>query len=287
MKILKIFLGIVVVCVMAVSAAAGQAAIYLKVSVQVANIRAQADATGQVLAVVRIGAILEMLGEQGDWYVVRVPAGEQAQGQTGYIPKILVQAMGGAPAQPAPPPQPAPTAAPHVVRESGLPPGGNLLKGFSVKFGWMASPSGQSLGDTWIAGLGYDFALGQNFALGLEVQPSYRSYSDTSFEMKVIPVLAWAQLKAGVNLGRILKFLSFADGYAGIGLGGQAAFFSATVDGQSYSQTNFNFGLKVVLGTAIQLGAIKLLLEYQFVRISDPAVDPVVWRGFVMAGIRL
>jgi len=268
-------------------ASAGQVQDYLRVIAQAANIRASADIAGPVIAIVQRGTILEMLGEQGEWYLTRTPAEGQGQPQIGYISKTAVQVINAdgrqapPPAKPQPRPQPA---GPSEYPDATSAPKVNPFTGFSVKFGWMTSPSTGGFSDAWIVSLGYDFALGSNFAAGIEVQPAYRSYSD--IQLTIIPAMAWFHVKGGGNLGGILKFLKFADLYIGLGAGGEGSFASLKTDTGTLSHSQFQFGYQGLIGTAIHTGTVKLIAEFQLSQILDPNVKPNYWRQFILLGIR-
>ncbi|MCU0236000.1 MAG: outer membrane beta-barrel protein [Acidobacteria bacterium] len=105
----------------------------LKVKVQTANVRSEADATSPVIAKVTAGTLLEALGRDGAWFEVTV---SNASGKevNGYIHNSVVEMLGGDDEEEAPRPRAASrrtTPAPRASREmaSG---GVKLLGGLSM-----------------------------------------------------------------------------------------------------------------------------------------------------------
>jgi hypothetical protein len=228
-----------------------------------------------------------MVGEQGDWYRTRTLSEGGGSPKIGYILKAAVQIVKaeGRPApSPSKPPSQSQRGEPLEYSEAAPTSTVNPFAGWSIKFGWMTSPNPGGFNESWILSLGYDFALGSNFAAGFEVQPAYRNYSD--IQLTVIPALAWFHVKGGGNLGEILNFLKFADGYLGLGAGGEGSFASLKTDTGTISQSQFHFGFQGFMGTTIQVGAMRLIAEFQLSRIVDPNVKPDFWRQYFLLGIR-
>jgi len=100
-------------CLVLLAAAgfAGQAPIVLKVKVQTANIRAEADTSGAVIKQVSLGTLLEARQKIGDWYEITI-TNETGAKITAYVSATVVDVLSGAPAQPAAPAAAAPVAAP-------------------------------------------------------------------------------------------------------------------------------------------------------------------------------
>jgi hypothetical protein len=104
---------VVIVLCLAVLAAAGfaaQATIVLKVKVQTANIRAEADASGAVIKQVALGTLLEARQMIGDWYEISI-TNETGAKISAYISATVVDVLSAA-GQTPPANAAAPTAAP-------------------------------------------------------------------------------------------------------------------------------------------------------------------------------
>jgi hypothetical protein len=104
-------IALVVLCLAVLAAAvpAAQTTIVLKVKVQTANIRAEADASGAVLKQVALGTLLEARQKIGDWYEISM-TNETGARITAYVSVTVVDVLSAA--GQTPPPVAAPTAAP-------------------------------------------------------------------------------------------------------------------------------------------------------------------------------
>ena len=90
----KIAIAVLVLAVISLAGYAGQNATVLKVKVQTANIRAQADTAGAVIKQVSLGTLLESRAKVGDWYEVTITT--DAGGQVvGFISATVVDVVSG------------------------------------------------------------------------------------------------------------------------------------------------------------------------------------------------
>jgi hypothetical protein len=297
MKKTAICFAVLLVLGSAALAGAGSESKILRVIVNRANVRLEPDVQSQVIAVLQAGTLLEYTARTDEWYRVTLPAGEQEQSLIGYIHQSVVQTVESksdfkdvdtndqvpapprvqrsAPTEPEAPPQDRGTSSDRA----------HLFSGWTLKIGWMRSPKAGGFGDTWLASVGYDFGIRRNFAVGFEIMPSYHSYPDIG--LKVIPVLAFANFKAGFSAGDLIKFLRFMNLFAGAGAGAEASFTTISFDdGETVSKFKTHFALHVLFGTEIDLKFVRLLGEYQLVQVSDPNVNPSYWRHYVMFGFR-
>ena len=99
-----------VVLAMSLAAYAGQTPIVLKVKVQAANVRAEADAAGAVIKQVRLGTLLEARAKVGDWFEITITTDTGGQ-VVGFISATVVDVVSGGQA-PAPVREEAPVRPP-------------------------------------------------------------------------------------------------------------------------------------------------------------------------------
>jgi len=281
----KTILGLSALLAVFIAANGGQTV--LKVRVQTANVRESPETGSPILAQVKLDALLESLGESGDWYIIKAPADAGGGQRIGYILKSSVQVLGEGRA-PVSERKPAAGAArpaeEPVVEEPASGKAGRLFGGFALKFGYMTSPKPGGFNDAYLFGLGYDIALGDNFALNLEFQPAYRSFSEIG--LSLIEAFGWARFKGGLNLGKIVAFLKPVDLYAGAGLGGAMAYASVNINGASGTSFQAKLAYSGLIGLQLRLASVTLLLESQWAMISDPSVDPDFWRNHIIFGVR-
>lgn len=113
----KIAIAALVVLAMSLAAYAVQTPTVLKVKVQTANVRAEADTAGAVIKQVKLGTLLESRAKVGDWFEITITtdAGNQA---VGFISATVVDVVSGGQA-PAPVREEAPVRQPdrYVPRE--------------------------------------------------------------------------------------------------------------------------------------------------------------------------
>jgi hypothetical protein len=113
----KIAIAALILLVVSLAANAGQTPTVLKVKVQTANVRAQADTTGAVIKLVSLGTLLEARAKVGDWYEITITTDAGTPG-IGFISATVVDVIGGgqAPApvrEAAPVPPPVKSVAPE------------------------------------------------------------------------------------------------------------------------------------------------------------------------------
>lgn len=278
-------------------ALAGQIKV-IKVIVGSANVRVKPDFTSQVITRLPLGTLLELTAKTGDWYQISVSPDEKGASVTGYIHQSTVQEAQATPkpvpetTAPAKAPQPVPT--PREPQDTAMPaaptttgpaaPGGNLFSGFFIKLGWMASPDAGGFGKSWLSSFGYDFGFRRNFAFGIELQPAYRSYPE--IDLSIFPVMGFANIKAGENMGRLVPFLRFLNLLGGIGIGLEASHATTHFNNQTYTNFKTNFAFHLLFGAEIDFKTFKLLMDYQMTQVSDPDVNPNFWRNYLLFGIR-
>ena len=276
----------------------------VKVTVAKANVRAEADLKAAVIRTVSRSEVFTVLEKKGDWYKIVLPGDGVSESQVGFISETVValvkEVAGIGVKKPAkvkkaeteiqePGEKAAPQRKTALPASRGWEPEGKLFSGFSYKFGLMTSPKGGNFGDKWILGIGFDKGLNRYLALGLELQPYLRSYSNTSLpgaSLSLIGAHAFLNVKAGANMGQFVPFLKFWKPYLGLGAGG--AFESRKIKYQTMSDSVFKsfFAWHLLLGSEFVLKRMDLILEYQAIKVSVPNVNPDFFSHFLMLGVR-
>lgn len=290
------------------AAASAQETTLLKVVAARANVRLKPDLDSPVIGQIAKGTVLESANKIGDWYAVKLPPDADGIVVSGYVHMSTVEITTDAGEEPAAEEAPAPPPAPRVrtappartpvrtervsepepVREPvareryGR---RRIVSGSFLKFGWQTVPDAGGFGNAWLASFGFDMGLGRNVGVGLEIMPAVRSYSD--IDLKMIPVLGFANLKAGLNLGDLLPALKIFNVVGGGGLGAEAVFQSIGVDGgTTVSKFKVNFAFHLLGGLEVDLGSLRLLAEYRLVQASDSNVDSSGFRNLLLFGLR-
>jgi hypothetical protein len=282
--------------------ASAQEGTLLKVVAARANVRLKPDLGSPVIGQVAKGTILESTGKVGDWYAVNLPPDEDGIVVSGYLhlSTVEVTSDAGEAAEAAePPPAPrartSPPARPARVETEEVAPSepvyrerygrAKIVSGSFLKFGWMTTPDAGGFSNAWLASFGFDMGLGRNVGVGLEIQPAIRSYSD--IDLKMIPIMGFVNLKAGLNLGDLLPVLKIFNVVGGGGLGAEAVFSSIGVDGgKTITDFKVNFAFHLLGGLELDLGSLRLLAEYQLAQVSDSAVDTSGFRHYLLFGLR-
>lgn len=272
---------------------AGSNSAKVRVIVETASVRLRPDISSQILAQVPQGTILELVSKKDGWYLVSRPPDERGSIISGYLHESLIEvveekaepqrALVKPPREEAPPIRPRPEERSQEEYEKTriserFAPRQNLFRGLYLRFGLLTSPDAGSFSNQWIADFGFDIGLGRYMGLGVEIQPTYRNYSE--IDLTVIPIMGFVNLKAGLNL------LSFINLYAGGGPGLEFSHSSLTIEGQKLSLTETKFAYHLLLGTELNLKAIRLTVEYQMARVPDPSIDPNFWSHFILFGFR-
>jgi hypothetical protein len=166
---------------------------------------------------------------------------------------------------------------------------GALFSGFSLKLGLQTSPKVSGIGNSWIAAFSLEKGLGRYLALGAELQPYLRSYSNDALpdaSLSLVAAHAFLNIKIGAGLGQFIKALKFWKPYFGLGFGG--AFEMQTAKYQANSDSKFKFypAWHWLLGSEFLLKTISLIVEYQAVMVSVPNLDPDFFTNFLMLGVR-
>lgn len=253
-------------------------ALKLRVIAEQANVHLKSNRDSDVLATVPNGAFLESIQREEGWYIVVLPADDKGFKHIGYIRSEEVEVVQGREEVQEDFSQDFSPSEPHVGGPK------KLFSGFLIKFGWMRSPDAGGLAHSWVTGLNFDIGLGRHLALGIEIMPAYRNYSE--IDLQVFPVLGFVNLKAGFNAGDLVRPLGFMSPYAGVGPGLEAAYNIAGLEGESFTQFSTHFAYHIFMGLQLNLGAVLLMGEYQWVRVSDPYVDPDFWRHYLLVGLR-
>lgn len=183
----KIAIAVLVLAVISLAGYAGQNTTVLKVKVQTANIRAQADTAGAVIKQVSLGTLLESRAKVGDWYEVTITT--DAGGQVvGFISATVVDVVSGGQIQP-PVREEAPVRQPErnvpreeaPVAESGPAPstGGFKVMGAfgsaSMSYDTSKDPSGQNINQYKKGRMGFGGGIGfeMGSTLGFEIDFLY------------------------------------------------------------------------------------------------------------------
>jgi opacity protein-like surface antigen len=161
-----------------------------------------------------------------------------------------------------------------------------LFSGYFAKFGLMTTPPA-SFGDKWLLSFGKDWGIINPFlAAGFEVQPYYRHFSTSDFSDSTLGANLFANAKGGVNIGRFVEKLDFLTPYIGFGLGVALASSSSTFDSEKVSRASFNFAWHLMFGIEVALKKMRLMLEFQTVKVSVPGISPDAAQHFMMLGVR-
>ncbi len=277
-----------------VAAAARQTVV--KVVADRAVVRLKPDLSSPMIGQVTRGTLLESSKKTQEWFAVALPPDEDGIVVKGYIHQSLVEVVsaGEAPAEVPKPEETPPARVAEPAQEEYEPPArraprptygrSKIVAGTYLKFGWMTSPDPGGFGKGWLADAGFDLGLGRNVGIGLEIQPAYRSYADLG--LTSIPIMGFANLKAGLNLGSLLPFLRFLNVVGGGGVGAEAVYNSLKIDGRSGSEFKTRFAFHFLAAAEIDLSALRLVAEYQMVQVRDPAVTPNSFSHYVLFGIR-
>jgi opacity protein-like surface antigen len=260
----------------------------LQISANNANVRSQPELNGEIVLKAGKGDVFTIIGKEGAWYKIRIPAETGSQASEGYIHVDLCAIITGAEIPLASKKEPASSrpakkgkAAPANPRASE-----KLFSGYSAKFGLQTSPKTIGFGDRWLLDLGRDWGINPFLAVGLELQPYFHHISAASLSMSIIGANLFVNAKGGVNIGRFVEKLKFLTPYVGLGLGGAFASTSSKFENEKVSRTDFNFAWHLMFGLEVALKNLSLILEIQTVKISDPELSPDTAQHFLMLGIR-
>jgi hypothetical protein len=274
----------------------------VQVTVDKANVRAEAYPEARVIRIVSRDEVFTVLEKKGAWFKIALPMDNSSEPQVGFINEIVIAVVktGMEAEKPVkmkktaekllePEEKAVQRKRAKVPASRGWEPEEKLFSGLSLKFGLMTSPKGANFGNKWILGIGFDKGLNRYLALGLELQPYLRSYSNASVpdaSLSLIGTHAFLNVKAGANMGQFVPFLKFWKPYFGLGVGGM--FESHKVKYQTLSDSLFKayFAWHWMLGSEFVLKKIDLIFEYQAVKFSIPNVDPAFFIHFLMFGVR-
>jgi opacity protein-like surface antigen len=259
----------------------------LRVNVNNANVRSQPGLTGEIVLKAGKGDIFTIVGKEGDWYKILIPAESGSRDGKAYIHSALgdiisAEAITEESKRQKAIDRPAKTrkAAPAAAAGSE-----KLFSGFYTKFGYRTKPAG-GFGDRWLLSLGKDWGINPFLAAGFELQPYFRSFSDAEFSSSTLGANLFGNAKGGVNIGRFMEKLKFLTPYAGFGLGVAFATSSSKFGSEKVSSTDFNFAWHMMFGIEVILKGMNAILEFQILKVSFPDIDPDPTQYFWMIGIR-
>ncbi len=247
----------------------GQTPLKIKVIADYADIRSNPSVDAQVLEVALKGEIFAVMEKSGAWYKIKLSVDESGQVSSGYLHESMVapaEMVEGQEKTAEPPKKPEPVSPTLPVP---TPPLRNFFSGTFLKFGF-----GER---RWIVSLGNDFGIKRNFALGFELQPYYKDYSEEN--LTVLEMNIFANAKVGYRY----SFLSL---FGGGGIGPNLYYTNAEIEGESESHLDTRLAYHLLAGVAFNIRSVALIFEYQAIKISDPLVDPDPWTHFFIFGLR-
>ncbi len=263
-----------------------QTPLKVKVIADYADIRSKPAVDAQVLDIAIKGEIYAVADKSGAWYKIKLSVDQSGQVSYGYLHESMVtptEMVEGqkeaveAPKEPEPAAQPKevqtpvppqePTP-PQPVQKPAAPPR-NFFSGTFLKFGF-----GE---ERWIASVGNDFGIKRSFALGFELQPYYKNYSEKN--LTVLEMNIFANAKLGYRY-------SFVSLYGGGGIGPNIYYANAEVEGESETRLDTRLAYHLLAGVALNIGSVALIFEYQMIMVQDPLLDPDPWTHFFLFGLR-
>lgn len=161
----------------------------------------------------------------------------------------------------------------------------NVISGFLIRYGTGFSGITEA---NWLVSLGYDFGIAHNFAIGIEIMPSYFSVEDSSipFKQTGIPFNAFINAKGGFHLGGLIPFLKFLKFFAGAGGGVGSLYTTFTYAGDKLQKITFDPAFHVLGGVELDFGVVSLIAEYQRIKVLAKNVDPDPWLNYLIIGLR-
>ncbi len=164
-----------------------------------------------------------------------------------------------------------------------------LFKGFFLKGGYMTNPKVESIGDKWVADLGFDSPIGKYATWGLEFQPYFRSYSADLINFTAYNLVTniFLNVKCGINLGRLWNKLKIMTVFLGGGPGVSLSYLYTDYNGITGSQFDVMFAWHLVYGAEFQLGKMNIIVEFQSNKVINSDLDPSTQSSnFVLFGLR-
>jgi hypothetical protein len=260
----------------------------LRITANNANIRSRPELGAEIVLKAAKGDIFSVAGKEDKWYKVLLPAKTGSPASSGYLHSDLAEIIG-----------PQGNAAPSVEKNRPDQPAKKnktwlariqadkkLFSGYFAKFGLMTSPKA-SFGDKWLLDFGKDWGIINPFmTVGFEVQPYFRSFSDSDFSDSTLGANFFINAKGGANIGRFVKKLNFLTPYVGFGLGGTFSFSSSKAGTEKINDTNLYFAWHLMFGSEVVLKKMSVILELQMVKVSVPKISPDAIQYFLMLGAR-
>lgn len=161
----------------------------------------------------------------------------------------------------------------------------DIITGFFVKYGMGSGGITEANG---LVSVGYDFDISHNFAVGLEIMPSYFSVKDDTIPIKQtsIPFNAFFNAKGGVHLGGLIPFLKIFKFFAGAGGGIGSVYTNVTYAGDKLQKITFDPAVHLLGGLELDLGSVGLIVEYQKIKVMAKNQNPDPWVNYLVFGLR-
>lgn len=160
-----------------------------------------------------------------------------------------------------------------------------VISGFFIGYG---TGSSNDVSAKWLVRLGGDFGIVHNFAIGLEIMPSFFSVEQESVPFKQIgiPFNAFVNLKGGLHLGGLVHFLKFLKFFAGAGGGVGGMLTYITYNEETVGKIAFEPAIHLLGGIELDFGVIGLVAEYQKIKIMVTNQNPDPWVNYFIFGLR-
>jgi opacity protein-like surface antigen len=258
----------------------------LQISVDNANVRSKPEMKSEIVLKAGKGDIFTLVGKEGDWYKILIPAETGSRASEGYIRADLCEIISGEEIQTAIRKEPVSS---RPAKKSKIIPASaseKLFSGYYAKFGLQTSPKTSGFGNRWLLDLGRDWGINPFLAVGLELQPYFHHSANEAFSINTMGANLFVNARGGVNIGRFVEQLKFLTPYAGIGLGGAFASSSSKLGDEKFSSSDFNFAWHLMFGFEVALKNLSVIMEIQTVKISVPEVAPDPAQHFLMIGVR-
>ena len=161
----------------------------------------------------------------------------------------------------------------------------DIIAGFFVRYGTGYSGITESNG---LVSVGYDFGIYHNFAVGLEIMPSYFNVKDDTVPIKQtsIPFNVFFNAKGGVHLGGLIPFLKIIKFFAGAGGGIGSVYTNVTYAGDKLQKITIDPAVHLLGGLELDLGSVGLIVEYQKIKVLAKNQNPDPWVNYIVFGLR-
>ncbi len=271
--------------------------IKIKVIAPSANVRALPNLKGEIIGNASEGEIFSVEKKEGDWYKILF---QIKKNKFGYLHYVTVKEIFGVSKKTKTPEKKidkkeltkkkSKKRKPKKIKRKRI---GHqqekLFSGIFLKGGFMTSPSGVGLGESWISGIGFDSSIGKYLTWGFELQPYTRSITIPAISTTFSSIAGnvFLNIKGGINMGKIINALRSMNLYLGAGAGTQLLYQSVKYSGASDSEFMANFMWHILFGAEFDIGKLNLIVEWQFDKTIVKNLDPsTVSTTFLMFGIR-